>query len=210
MGAVIFQAEWQWTNSFAVDSEAGRKALVCIQASVYPQSNLIGRTKLKTGRYVTLRVPLASIGWGTRRNLESFLVLLRKPAQRFQLELFIWGVVWAGRRMQLGRKHTHIPQNNSKMQGTSEVRTRIEIPAQSSQILSNQTATLCVPSSSFVNGQQSNCRWSGLMPLRPLRWSGPCKLIHCLIKAISKSILDLTSRQYIVASPWWEWHVNSN
>ena len=41
---------------------------------------------------------------------------------------------------------THTPQNKSKMQeGTSEVGTGTEIPAQSLQILSRHTATLCVP-----------------------------------------------------------------
>lgn len=51
------------------------------------------------------------------------------------------------KRENLGKKHKHILQNKSKIQGASEVETGIEIAAQSLQILSHQTATLCVPGS---------------------------------------------------------------
>lgn len=129
--------------------------------------------------------------------------------------LSVGGIYWAGGWWGEWRWKENIPhtqhENKSKMQeGTSEVETGTKIPAQSLQIFSHQTTTVCVPCPHLWTANKATAGDLGWCRGGPSDGQGCCKLIHRLIKAISKSIRDLTSRQYIVVPLWWEWHVNSN
>ena len=143
-----------------------------------------------------------------------FLCFCIKPAQPLLLKIFI-GLGGEGnedgRETHHTHTHTRTHENKSKMQeGTSEVGTGTKIPAQSLQIFSHQTTTLCMPCPHLWTANKATAGDLGWCRGGLSDGQGRCKLIHRLIKAISKSIRDLTSRQYIVVPLWWKWHVNSN
>lgn len=154
-------------------------------------SILTGRVKLKAESPIALRCPSHMLE-REQKELEIFPVLFSaKLAQSFQREVFVWKNV-IGREIQT--------EEARDFQGGNETRD-----------LSPKHANPRHPDSNppHLWSQQSHCRWR-LRQQRPLRWRGPHHLIQHLIKAISESIPDLTSRQDIVASQCWEWHVKSN
>ena len=166
--------------------------------------NLIGRTKLRTGSSEHYSQSVSHSYW-MKNKKEPVIPSLCFWEETAQLSPFSWRYLFGGTEPEGECTHAYL-KTNLKCKGLQRWEKRLKSKLRACK----SSATLCVLLSLFMNGQQSHCRWFGLMPLRPLRWPGPCKLIHCLIKAISKSIPDLTSRQYIVASPWRDWHVNRN
>lgn len=85
MGTVILLAEWQLTNSIAMDSNAGRKALFCIQAA----NQLDWQDKAPTWE-VHYSLSASHTYWMKNKKelVIPSLCFWEKPAQPFQLEVF--------------------------------------------------------------------------------------------------------------------------
>lgn len=86
MGTVILQAVWQLTNSITMDSNAGRKALFCIQAA--NQLDWQDQAQIWEVHYSQ-----SALHTYWMKNKKEFVIpslcFWEKPAQPFQLEVFI-------------------------------------------------------------------------------------------------------------------------
>lgn len=211
------QSFWRWRNHCSTPlpwTLMQVEILILHPSLISPLSDLTDRTKLKMGRHISSQSGSYRYWMRSKKELVTNLSLCfwEKAAQPFLLEAFI------GEKEGKCR-HTHTHKNTPSPKKKTNLKCkkglwRWEQRPKSQRRACKSSATeqqpLCAPCPYLRSANKATAgdlRWCrrGLSDGR-----GPCKLIHCLIKAISKSIRDLTGRQHIVASPWWEWHVNSN